>query len=188
MAVGRYALVWLAIDAGMSGPPLRKRPATSCRFAQPAALPPESLAPNMELPSREEFTPFDTEYSIVQEMPPELMQPYGQAVFPRFANIPLNIYGFTVAESFRGLPDGHFQNNDGAKKGLNVGLLVPGLEELGIGMQFGASLGLYDTTGRYSVPYNTGGWQEQAFITAGLFRRASHGFAGGCGNRLRRHD
>jgi hypothetical protein len=168
------SVVWLAMAAAGAGQAVAQAPSETVQIPpQATLLPPETLAPNLPLPDREEFAPLDTQYTIVEEMPPELISTNGQAVFACLANLPLNIYGFTVAESFRGLPDGHFQNNNGAKKGLNAGLLLPGLEELGVGVQLGASLGLYDTTGRYSVLYNTGGWQEQAFVTAGLFRRAT---------------
>lgn len=131
-----------------------------------------TLAPNIELPQREEFAPLDAQFTISETIPAELVQPPEQPVFSWMANVPLTLYGFTVADSWRGLPDGHFQNNDGAKKGLNVGLLLPWLEQFGIGIQGGASFGLYDTTGRVSTPNNQA-WQEQTFVTGGFFRRAT---------------
>ena len=89
------------------------------------------------------------------------------------ARLPGTMYGFTVADSWRGLPDGHFQNNNGFKKGVNVARLVPYLEQWGIAGQLGGSYGLYHTTGRYSTPDVASRLEQQAFVTGGLFRRAT---------------
>ncbi|HEX3657294.1 MAG TPA: DUF6666 family protein [Pirellulales bacterium] len=171
LLVGLVAGLGIVLTSAVSA--RAQMPAEAVEPGPRAQLAPVTLAPNIELPGREEFTPLDTEYTITEDIPAEIFAPYGQAVFPCLASVPLNYYGFTVADSWRGLPDGHYQNNNGAKKGVNLGLLIPGLEELGIGVQLGGSFALYDTTGRASVPYNTSGWQQQAFVTGGLFRRAT---------------
>jgi uncharacterized protein DUF6666 len=90
--------------------------------------------------------------------------------------LPFTLYGFAVVDSWRGLSDGHFQNNNGFKKGLNAGRVLPGLERWGIGAQLGASYGLYRTTGRASTPDAASEVQQQTFVTGGLFRRATPDF------------
>ena len=87
--------------------------------------------------------------------------------------LPLTINGFAAVDSWRGPSDGHFQNNNGFKKGLNVGGLLPVLGEYGIGAQLGASYGLYDSTGRASAANAGNEIQQQTFITGGFFRRAT---------------
>ena len=51
------------------------------------------------------------------------------------AMVPATIYTFAVADSWRGVSDGHFQNNNGFKKGINAGRMLPGLERFGIAAQ-----------------------------------------------------
>jgi hypothetical protein len=85
--------------------------------------------------------------------------------------LPLTIYGFTVADSWRGPSDGHFQNNDGFKKGITAGGLLPGLADYGVGGQIGASYALYDEAGRFSAASNR--LQQQTFLTTGVFRHGT---------------
>jgi hypothetical protein len=128
------------------------------------ARPVDSLSPPQDANSLE-IAAGDEEEWVEKFSPERLLAP-----LERF---PITAYGFTVADSWRGLPDGHFQNNNGVKKGLNFGGLVPGLREYGIGAQLGASYGLYHTSGRDSDPDAAGKWQQQTFVTAGLFRHAT---------------
>ena len=76
---------------------------------------------------------------------------------------------FTNFESWRGKPDGSFQNNNGLRTGFNYGALVGERA----GFQLGASYGAYDFQGRQSsAPFEQNTVQEQFFVTTGLFRRA----------------
>jgi len=76
---------------------------------------------------------------------------------------------FTNFESFRGITDGSFQNNNGVRTGFNYGALVG--ERLGF--QTGVSYGAYDFMGRQSsAPFELNTVQEQYFVTTGFFRRA----------------
>jgi hypothetical protein len=80
-------------------------------------------------------------------------------------------------ESFRGLTEGDFQNNDGLVLGANLGAPIPYLRNYGVGVQLGGSVGLYDPDGRSSAPDLTGrggsSFEQQYFLTAGIFRRAT---------------
>jgi hypothetical protein len=90
----------------------------------------------------------------------------GTAAVPRVA-----LYLFSSIDVWRGLPDGSFPSNFGGAQGINVGAALPWLEELGIGGQLGASYGTYDLDGRFTgSPHEI---QQQTFVTAGLFRRAT---------------
>ncbi len=85
---------------------------------------------------------------------------------PRF-----NLQVWSGYESFRGIADGAGNNNNGGVSGFNAGAPIPLLDQLGIGAQFGASSGTYDLMGRPTFESNR--WQQQYFVTAGLFRRAT---------------
>lgn len=87
---------------------------------------------------------------------------------PRFG-----LYGFSGAASWRGVADGTFQNNNGFVQGLNAGAPLPGWNPLGLAGQVGASYGFYDLVGRTSNFERSSQIQSQAFITAGLYRRAT---------------
>jgi hypothetical protein len=84
---------------------------------------------------------------------------------------------FAGMESFRGISDGDFQNNNGMVVGGNVGMPIPLLRNYGFGVQLGGSLGAYDFDGRTSnsVGTDAGGSdvQQQVFVTLGIFRRAT---------------
>lgn len=88
---------------------------------------------------------------------------YGLAVFSGF-------------ESFRSVVDGTYTNNNGMVVGGNIGFPLPRLREYGIGAQLGASYGAYDLNGRFPVDGHESEVQQQIFVTAGLFRRASEEF------------
>lgn len=73
---------------------------------------------------------------------------------------------------FRSLPDGSWAGNSGAFASLNLALGTS-KEHYGFGGQLGGSYGLYDWDGRGSnITENTKAFQQQAFITGGLFRMA----------------
>ena len=78
---------------------------------------------------------------------------------------------FAGFDSFRGVADGTFQNNNGFVTGLNGGMPIPWLGEYGVGFQAGASYGVYDWDGR-AVGTPATGSQTQVFATTGFFRRA----------------
>lgn len=85
---------------------------------------------------------------------------------PRFGS-----YFWSGVDSWRGVSDGTFQNNDGVVTGANVAAPLAWLSEYGFGAQAGASYGVYDFDGRASsAPTNLA--QQQVFVTTGLFRRA----------------
>lgn len=83
---------------------------------------------------------------------------------PRF-----NLQLWSGYESFQGIADAGVGNNGGVS-GFNAGAPLPWLEQYGIGTQFGLSSGTYDLMGRPTFESNR--WQQQYYITAGLFRRA----------------
>jgi hypothetical protein len=77
------------------------------------------------------------------------------------------IFGF---DSFKGVSD--LQTNFGAVTGLNGAFPLPGFQKAGFGWQLGATYGGYDFDGR--LVNNTRRSQQQAFVTTGLFRKASN--------------
>ncbi len=81
-------------------------------------------------------------------------------------------------ENFRGLPDGSWQGNTGAYASLNFGISRPSLSKQGWGLQIAGSYGLYEWQGRTSLFSHASEIEQEAFITAGLFRNvpASSGF------------
>jgi hypothetical protein len=81
------------------------------------------------------------------------------------------LYGFSAIDSFRGLADGTFQNNNGVVTGVNLASAVPWFDRYGIGWQAGGSFAGYDFSGRTSNPPNNSA-QTQGFATLGFFRRA----------------
>ena len=73
-------------------------------------------------------------------------------------------------DSFRSLPEGSWAGNFGAFSSLNLAIGIPN-EKYGFGVQVGGSYGLYDWEGRGSnASGNTKAFQQQAFLTGGLFR------------------
>lgn len=88
---------------------------------------------------------------------------------PRF-----NLQIWSGYESFRGIADGT-QTNNGGVTGFNAGAPLPWLEQYGIGAQFGASSGSYDLMGRPTFESNR--WQQQYYLTAGIFRRTNENSA-----------
>jgi hypothetical protein len=84
----------------------------------------------------------------------------------------VGIVGFAGLDSFKGIADGQFQSNFGAVTGVNIGLLMPGLDEYGFGWQTGLSYGLYDFDGRTSALADRARSQQQLFVTTGFFRKA----------------
>lgn len=75
---------------------------------------------------------------------------------------------FTNFESWRGRPDGTYQNNDGIRSGFNYGALAG---DSRVGFQAGGSYGAYDFMGR-SPGFENDSVQEQLFFTTGLFVHA----------------
>jgi hypothetical protein len=90
-------------------------------------------------------------------------------------------YGLTLSsgiESWRGITTGSFPNSSGGVVESNLGLPVPGLRCYGIGAQLGIRYGAYNLDGHPSgldPPQEESDIQQQMFITAGLFHRASGG-------------
>ncbi len=73
-------------------------------------------------------------------------------------------------DDFRGIPEGTWNGNTGGLIGANFGMTLFDL----IGLQVGGSYGVYDWYGRGSVvPGIAGSVQQQGFVTAGLFHKAS---------------
>lgn len=73
---------------------------------------------------------------------------------------------------WRGIAEGSGNNNNGFFYGGSLGAkLGPFSDMTGIGLQAGASYGLYDLNGRASGFYPSQ-YQQQTFITLGLFRKA----------------
>lgn len=83
----------------------------------------------------------------------------------------LGLYTFAGFDSWHGIADGSFSNNNGASFGVNAAGAVN--EETGLAWQVGASFGIYDWFGRESIPFEASQSQQQTFVTAGLFRRAN---------------
>jgi hypothetical protein len=78
---------------------------------------------------------------------------------------------FSGVDSFRGVTNGRFENNNGALTGLNLGGQL--LPDLDIGWQFGASYGDYNFSGRTSPGAGPNVTTQQIFVTTGFFRRAN---------------
>ncbi len=79
----------------------------------------------------------------------------------------VGLFGF---DSFKGLSDGGRQSNFGAVSGFNSALLLPGeAGDRGLGLQLGASYGVYDWDGR--TVNNSAEMQQQTFVTVGFFRK-----------------
>lgn len=73
---------------------------------------------------------------------------------------------------FRSLPEGDWEGNTGGLASLNLCLPLPYVMDEGFGTQLGGSFGVYDWSGRGSSPSgNQTSAQQQAFVTAALFRR-----------------
>jgi hypothetical protein len=73
----------------------------------------------------------------------------------------------TGYDNWRGFPDGGWPGNSGVHFGANLGALA--LPKAGLGVQLGASYGVYDFNGRGSTARQRP--QEQTFFTGGLFYR-----------------
>lgn len=91
------------------------------------------------------------------------------------------VYTFTGFDSWRGVADGSYQNNNGLHTGLNLGGAIPRFEDTGLAWQLGGSFGVYDWNGRESSFNEFAATQQQSFVTAGIFRRAheSSAWSGG---------
>lgn len=90
----------------------------------------------------------------------------------------IGFYGFGGVDSWRGVSEGQFQNNNGFSSGINGGVPLPWLGTYGFGAQFGGSYGVYDLNGRSTGDpnnrtANSALVQQQIFITTGFFRRAT---------------
>jgi hypothetical protein len=175
--VALVALVQQPVTAQTANPVVEPLPSV----AHPGETPPVPVAPSNELAPSAAIGPVLPLQTIAGPVEEDEESPIGKFLGPwnpdrwfrPLERLPLSMAGFAVVDSWRGLPDGHFQNNNGFKKGANVGGLLPGLADWGIGAQLGASYGLYHTTGRASATDAVGEFQQQTFVTAGLFRRAT---------------
>jgi len=87
---------------------------------------------------------------------------------------------FAGVESWRGVSEIDWPNNNGGSFGFNYGTSFGILKDAGIGFQIGGSYGIYDWSGRSSVADQTSA-QQQIFLTTGFFTKAdadSHWSAG----------
>jgi hypothetical protein len=82
------------------------------------------------------------------------------------------LVGLAGFESFRGVSDDDYQDNFGFVTGLNGAF--PLVSAAGVGLQIGATYGMYDWDGRSSSNIEAQ-MQTQTFITTGIFRKASGG-------------
>jgi hypothetical protein len=89
------------------------------------------------------------------------------------ADPPFGLVGSFGLDSFKGIADGDWPSNFGAVTALNSGILLPGVEDYGLGWQFGMSYGIYDFDGRASAPAELSHCQQQTFVTTGFYRKAT---------------
>jgi hypothetical protein len=82
-------------------------------------------------------------------------------------------FAFVRYDTWRGIPDGNWQNN-GINAGLNLGTRLGRFSDwTGIGFQIGLSAGAYNWAGSdYRVAHQDDA-QAQGFVTYGLFRKAN---------------
>lgn len=79
-------------------------------------------------------------------------------------------YVYSGVDSFRGITNGSYSNNNGVVNGFNLGgQLAP---NRGIGWQAGLTYGVYNFSGRTSPGSQLNEATQQTFLTIGLFRRA----------------
>jgi hypothetical protein len=81
----------------------------------------------------------------------------------------IDMYGFFAGEAWANQADDNGHNNFGFRTGLNSG--IPLLRCPGIGLQLGASIGLYDLHGRDQGAVST--VEDQTMVTAGIFKRSN---------------
>lgn len=77
-------------------------------------------------------------------------------------------------DSWRGIPEGTWQNNFGVLGSINLGMPLPYLSCYDFGFQVGGSYGAYDWSGRGSSLNHQRNIQHQAFLTVGVFRRTPY--------------
>jgi hypothetical protein len=82
------------------------------------------------------------------------------------------IVGFAGLDTFKGISDSSFPGNFGAVAGLNSGVLLPFLDDYGLGWQTGLSYGIYDFDGRSTTWVDQSKSQQQIFLTTGFFHKA----------------
>jgi hypothetical protein len=85
------------------------------------------------------------------------------------------IVGFAGFDSFKGVSDGSFESNFGAVTGLNGAMMLPVVEDYGIGWQLGMSYGVYDFDGWGSNDVSRVSSQQQTFLTTGFYHKANEG-------------
>jgi hypothetical protein len=83
-----------------------------------------------------------------------------------------SVIGSFGLDSFKGVADFDLPSNFGAVTALNTGVVIPGLEDYGIGWQTGISYGVYDFDGRLADDDNPAHSQQQTFVTIGFYRKA----------------
>ncbi len=81
----------------------------------------------------------------------------------------IDMYGFFAGEAWANQADDNGRNNFGFRTGLNGG--IPLLPCYGVGIQVGASIGLYDLHGRDQGATMT--VEDQTMVTAGVFKRSN---------------
>ncbi|MEX0677688.1 MAG: DUF6666 family protein [Pirellulales bacterium] len=90
------------------------------------------------------------------------------------------VIAFLNYDSWRGIPDGNWQNN-GVNAGVNFATRLGRISDLtGIGFQIGGSAGAYNWAGTDYRATHQDDAQAQGFVTYGLFRKAneSSGWSG----------
>lgn len=95
------------------------------------------------------------------------------------ANGFLSGFGSTVDigyDTFRGMTDAGRQDNSGTNVGANLGMLLQPYGSYDVGVQLGASHGVYDWRGRVNTTtgYAIDKPMRQTFVTAGFFHHADY--------------
>ena len=133
--VGGLAAIGMAIVILVQQPAAAQTLVTS----PPAAATASVVGPSEMLPAPSELgTPVDLSTNATETSLTSFLGRWNPDTwFAPLERLPLTIVGFATVDSWRGLPDGHFQNNNGFKKGTNLGGLLPGLSDWGIGADWG---------------------------------------------------
>jgi hypothetical protein len=82
------------------------------------------------------------------------------------------VVGAFGLDAFKGVSDLN-RANFGAVTSVKSGILLPGVEDFGLGWQTGVSYGVYDFDGRLAGSDVTAHAQQQTFVTTGFYRKAT---------------
>jgi hypothetical protein len=90
----------------------------------------------------------------------------------------VGLVGAVGLDAFKGIGDKGY-SNFGEVTSLNMGWVIPGAEDFGLGWQTGISYGVYDFDGRITFDdERSAACQSQLFVTTGFYRKAK------CGQRV----